>query len=217
MDKKKVVVLGKTDFAMRIADWFLSSPDYELICAVPVIPEPTWTESFMGWAKKSGVPCVESGHYKDISGVQNPEWQVDLAFSVFYDKIIKEWFLAKCRRALNIHNAPLPKYRGVRPINWALKNNERKHGTTIHEMTAGIDDGPIVAHLEYSIYPEFDEVVDVHKRAREYGWILFQQTMPILDKIKPLPQDHSMASYYSKKDIPLLGDRMEDRRERSRQ
>ena len=60
-----------------------------------------------------------------------------------------------------------------------VKNNEVEHGITIHEITPGIDDGPIVGQLKYSIYPQFDEVVDVYRRSLEYGWILFQQTIPL--------------------------------------
>ena len=143
----------------------------------------------------------------NITDINSNDWKVDLCFSVFYDKIIKEWFIKKCEQILNLHNAPLPRYRGVRPINWALKNNEKKHGVTIHEITPGIDDGPIISQLEYPIYPYFDEVRDVYGRALEYGWTLFLQTIPILEKITPEKQNESMATYYSKKEDHLLGER----------
>ena len=65
----------------------------------------------------------------------------------------------------------------------------------------------IISQIEYSIYENFDEAEDVYKRATEYAWTLFQQTMPILYKIKPIPQDDSISSYYSKEDSNLLGDR----------
>ena len=160
------------------------------------MPEPAWAPSFRNWAAEKNLTIADSGHYKDLENVSGPEWSVDLAISVFYDKIIKAWFIEKCRRILNIHNGPLPKYRGVSPINWALKNGEVEHGITIHEITPGIDDGPIVAQLKYSIYPEFDEVIDVYKRSIEYGWSLFQATMPILDSIVARPQVHSQSTYY---------------------
>ena len=147
-----VVLLGKGTLAIRIADWFSRQPEYDLKLIVPVMPEPAWTDSLADWARSHGVPIVASGHFKDIPDVMSNDWQADLVLSVFYDKIIKEWFIKKCSRILNLHNGPLPKYRGVSPINWALKNGERTHGVTIHEMTAGIDDGPVVAQLTYSIY-----------------------------------------------------------------
>jgi methionyl-tRNA formyltransferase len=204
--KQSVVVIGKGTLAIQVASWFFENPKYELIQIIPVIPEPRWTDSLVNWAREHSVPYVQSGNYKDFERTMNGA-QIDLAFSVFYDRIISASFIARCKRILNLHNGPLPRYRGVSPINWALKNGERKHGLTIHEITPGIDDGPIVAQLEYSIYPEFDEVVDVYRRSLAYGWELFQQTMPLLDRIEAQPQNHDLATYYSAKENAALGDR----------
>jgi methionyl-tRNA formyltransferase len=205
--RKKVIVLGKGSLAIRIAEWFYESAGYELVQIVPVVPEPSWTDSFIEWASKMGIPIVASGRYQDVSLLENEDEKIDLAFSVFYDKILRKWFIDRCDKILNIHNAPLPRYRGVSPINWALKNNEASHGVTIHEISPGIDDGPIYAQVQYSIYPEFDEVIDVYKRSLEYGWVLFCQTMPILDKIVPRLQDERQASYYDAKKRDLLHER----------
>jgi methionyl-tRNA formyltransferase len=204
------VVLGKGTLAVRIAAWFLETPDYELEQVVPVVPEPTWTESLVEWASAQGVPVVESGHWRDLPGVSH-----DLGISVFYDRILPVASIARFDRLLNLHNGPLPRYRGVSPINWALKNGEATHGVTIHEVTQGIDSGPIVAKLEYSIYPEFDEVADVYTRALEYGWVLFTQTMPILDRIQARPQDEAQTTYYSARDNELLEERSSFTRELS--
>jgi methionyl-tRNA formyltransferase len=163
------------------------------------------------------VPTIESGHYKDLPDVSTAGWSTDLAMSVFYDKIIKAWFIDKCKQIINLHNGPLPKYRGVSPINWALKNGEREHGITIHEITPGIDDGPIVGQVKYSIYPEFDEVIDVYNRSLEYGWTLFQQTIPLIDSIKPRPQDEQQATYYNRGDNVRLEERSGFTREASLQ
>jgi len=212
---KTVIVLGKGTLAIQVAEWFLQAPEYVLNLVVPVMPEPKWTDSLAGWCRNRGVPMVESGHYADIPDVRDADWRADLAFSVFYDKIIKSWFIEKCGRILNLHNGPLPRYRGVSPINWALKNSERSHGVTIHEITEGIDDGPIVSQATYSIHPDFDEVEDVYHRGLRFGWLLFQDTMPVLDQIKAQPQDHAAASYYNAKQNDLLGDRRSFTRARS--
>ncbi len=202
-----VVVMGKGDLAIKVADWFLHSEKHKLVAIVPVMPEPAWTQSLASWGRANGVPVIDSGHYKDLPRISAADGGIDLAMSVFYDKIIKAWFIDKCKRIINLHNGPLPKYRGVSPINWALKNEEDEHGVTIHEITPGIDDGPIIGQLKYSIYPEFDEVVDVYQRSLEYGWVLFQQTIPLLDKIKARQQKDEDAIYYSKLDNPRLGER----------
>jgi methionyl-tRNA formyltransferase len=213
--KRQVILLGKGDLSIRIGEWFMQSPDYHLQAVVPVIPEPTWTGSLASWARAHHLQVVESGHFRDLPGVQTEAWHVDLALSVFYDKIIREWFIQKCGRILNLHNGPLPKYRGVSPINWALKNGEVEHGVTIHEITPGIDDGPIVSQVKYSIYPDFDEVIEVYRRAQEFGWLLFQQTMPLLDRIRARPQAHDQAIYYSQKDNDRLHERRNFTRETS--
>jgi methionyl-tRNA formyltransferase len=200
---KRTVVLGKGTLAIKVADWFRRSEAYELATVVPVVPEPTWTDSLIDWARTTGISYVESGHHRDL-----PEDQtIDLAVSVFYDRIVPDWFIERCGRIINIHNSALPRYRGVSPINWALKNEERSHGVTIHEITPGIDDGPIVSQVLYSIYPDFDEVRDVYDRALAFAWTLFEQTIPILDRIEAVPQDEAQASYYSAAQNELLGDR----------
>ena len=145
-DGGRVVVLGKGTLAIRVADWFRRSEAYELRTVVPVVPEPAWTDSLLGWSEAAGVEHVPSGDYRDLASEEG-DWATDLAVSVFYDRILPDWFIRRCGRILNIHNGPLPRYRGVSPINWALKNEERLHGVTIHEITPGIDDGPIVAQI----------------------------------------------------------------------
>jgi len=206
-EMQTVVVMGKGALARKVANWFLHSEKYKLVAIVPVMPEPAWTQSLGTWGRANGVPIIESGHYKDLPQISTADGGIDLAVSVFYDKIIKAWFIDRCKRIINLHNGPLPKYRGVSPINWALKNEEDEHGVTIHEITPGIDDGPIIGQLKYSIYPGFDEVVDGYQRSLAYGWVLFQQTIPLLDKIEARKQEHGNASYYSRLDNPGLGER----------
>jgi len=106
-----------------------------------------------------------------------------------------------------VHNAPLPRYRGVSPINWALKNGEREHGVTIHELTPEIDAGPIVSQVKFSIWPGIDEVRDVYERCLAHGWRLFYDTIRRLDRIEAAPQDASQATYHSRNQDTQLGDR----------
>jgi methionyl-tRNA formyltransferase len=200
---ERTVLLGKGELAVRVAEWLRSRPEFELGLVVPVIPEPTWSDSIVGWSTAAGIPVVESGNYREIP----PEMEIDLAISIFYERIIKPDFIARCGRIINLHNSPLPRYRGVSPINWALKNGEDHHGVTLHEITPGVDDGPILAQLTYSIYPEFDEVRDVYARALVYGYVLLTQTLPLLDRIVPRPQDEGQATYFSMSDNDRLGDR----------
>lgn len=209
---RTVVLLGKGDLAIRIAGWFVEATEWDLRAVVPVIPEPQWTGSLLTWAEKADVPAVTTGDWRDL-GDESPGRASALGISVFYDRIMPKEFIDRFDRLLNLHNGPLPRYRGVAPINWALKNGEPTHGVTLHEVTPGIDDGPIIAQAMFSIYPDFDEVIDVYRRALDQGWLLFRQTMPILEQIKPRAQDERLATYYSRRDQEALGERMGFRRE----
>ncbi len=193
-----VSILGKGKLAIEIGRWFVRSHRYILQNIVHVDPEPTWCPSFKDWG--SNCTHVHNDHTQLTDGL-------DLVISVFYEKIIKKDFIDKCKRIINIHNAPLPKYRGVRPINWALKNNEKYHGVTIHEITPGIDDGPILGKITYPIYPEIETVKDVYDKSLNYAYLLFEDVINKIDFIKPQEQEHSSATYYSNKTIADLGDR----------
>ena len=197
---KKVTLLGKGDLVISIAEW-LCNNNYPIQRVVPVVPEPDWCPSLKSWGTNKDIEIVESGDYEDIKG------DIDLCISVFYEKIIKQDFIDRCSQIINLHNSPLPKYRGVRPINWALKNNETSHGVTIHGITAGIDDGPIYGQITYPIYPEIEEVKDVYEKSKKYGYDLFKEVIPIIDIINPYKQDESKATYYSNREIKKLGER----------
>ena len=214
---RSVVLLGKGELAIRICEWFQDSRDYHLRCVVPVIPEPSWTDSLSGWCGAHDVPVVASGHYRHLDATVGPDWFFDLALSVFYDKILPSRFVQRTGRCLNLHNSPLPRYRGISPINWALKNSETTHGVTIHEVTPCIDGGPIVSQLRYDVYPKYDEVIDVYNRALDYGFVLFRQAMPIIDRIEPRLQNEADATYYSYNDQRELGERRNFTRAESRE
>lgn len=205
--QKKVVVFGKGDLAIKICEWIIKSDDYSLEMIVPVVPEPQWSQSLISFAKKRNIRYLVSGDYRDIKLEK-----FDLGISIFYDKIFDEKFIMKIEKFINIHNSLLPKYRGVRPINWALKNHEKSHGVTIHEILPGVDNGPIISQVSYAIDPISEEVEDVYKKALGYAWMLFKKTMPDLYNIKPKNQDKDKATYYGSNVISRLGDRESIRR-----
>lgn len=210
---RSVIVLGKGLNAIRATKWFMDRAEYNLLMVVPNQPHPTWEESFLEWVQTKGLPMVETGHYKDIPQLSDKKWRPDLVVSLNYNRIIKEWFIKRCKRIINMHNSPLPKYRGVSPVNWALKNGEKVHGVTIHEITPGIDDGAIIAQVTFPIDPEIDEVIDVYNCCVEKGWELFERTIPNLDQIKAIPQDNAQVTYYSLEQDELLKERRNFTRE----
>lgn len=57
-------------------------------------------------------------------------------------------------RMLNIHPSLLPKYKGLHTHARALKAGDAHHGCTVHEVTAALDDGPILGQATVDVLPE---------------------------------------------------------------
>jgi len=54
-------------------------------------------------------------------------------------------------RMLNIHPSLLPKYKGLHTHARALEAGDTAHGCTVHEVTAALDDGPILGQARIAI------------------------------------------------------------------
>ncbi|MGD9863573.1 MAG: phosphoribosylglycinamide formyltransferase [Pseudodonghicola sp.] len=56
-------------------------------------------------------------------------------------------------RMLNIHPSLLPKYTGLHTHARALEAGDAEHGCTVHEVTAELDDGPILGQARVPVLP----------------------------------------------------------------
>ena len=54
-------------------------------------------------------------------------------------------------RMLNIHPSLLPKYKGLYTHARAIEAGDAEHGCTVHEVTAALDDGPILGQARIPI------------------------------------------------------------------
>ena len=69
-------------------------------------------------------------------------------------RILTEGFTAHyAGRMLNIHPSLLPKYRGLHTHARAIEAGETEAGCTVHEVTAELDDGPILGQARVPILP----------------------------------------------------------------
>lgn len=200
----EIVIFGKGQLAIDICT-YLHGLGFNLR-VIPVNPEPNWAPSLRDFCLHMGITTFTWEKFRQA------ESRYPLGLSVFYDKIFKSPDIAKFDKLLNIHNAPLPKYRGVNPINWALKNEEKNHGVTIHQINESIDEGDIYGQRLFPIDPETDEVEDVYERCLSAGLELFKYVFENLQSIIPSIQNEMEASYYSKVDFERLAERKDFRR-----
>jgi methionyl-tRNA formyltransferase len=80
------------------------------------------------------------------------QYDADLFISVASPIIFKEELIKIPKiDCINIHSAPLPKYRGMLPSFWQLYHGEKEAGITIHRIDSAIDTGDIIAQQSVPI------------------------------------------------------------------
>ena len=70
--------------------------------------------------------------------------------------------------SINLHLGLLPRYAGVAPYFWALRNGEPEVGLTVHMMVAELDAGPILRQRRLTVDPD-DTSLGLHLRLTQAG------------------------------------------------
>jgi methionyl-tRNA formyltransferase len=82
-----------------------------------------------------------------------------------YNRLFDRQLITRCP-FVNVHYAPLPRYRGMATVNWAILNDEPFTAITIHTITEGADEGRI---LYQQLIPvrDADTVGDLYERLND--------------------------------------------------
>ena len=111
-----------------------------------------------------------------------------------YNRILPASLLEACP-FVNVHYAPLPRYRGRASVNWALINGEPCTAITIHTMLPGLDAGGI---LYQRLIPIGDTatVTDLYEQLNGLQRVaLADAVQRRLDGDEGAPQSEADASY----------------------
>lgn len=105
----------------------------------------TWAPSLKKFAAGKKLNIFQPENPNDMSSLEfYKSLDFNYLISVQYDKILKDAVLSLPKEgAINLHFAPLPKYRGCYPIPWAIIEGNAA-GVTLHWMDKGIDTGDII-------------------------------------------------------------------------
>ena len=75
-----------------------------------------------------------------------------------YMRVLTPWFVnAWAGRMLNIHPSLLPLYPGLHTHERALAAGETEVGCTVHLVTEGVDEGPVLGQARVAVLPGDDE------------------------------------------------------------
>lgn len=108
----------------------------------------------IAWAKTMGIATIVVDHRP--FGADRPAFEAALTKALaehapdiiclagFMRKLTGGFTDAWAGRMINIHPSLLPKYKGLHTHARALEAGDNDHGCTVHEVTAALDDGPIL-------------------------------------------------------------------------
>lgn len=123
--------------------------------------------------------------------------ECDIIYSVQYHQILKAEHIEKAKQcAVNLHMAPLPEYRGSNQFSYAIIEDKKEFGTTIHQMDARIDHGDILFQKRFPI-PANCWVNDLYELTFNASIRLFKQTLAhiINNNYQPVPQKELEHKY----------------------
>ncbi len=124
--------------------------------------------------------------------------QSDVMIVVAYGLILPQTVLEMpTYGCLNIHASLLPRWRGAAPIQRAILAGDTMTGITLMQMEAGLDTGPILKQVACPILPE-ETGQTLHEKLAQLGSRLLVETLPQLEQLTPILQDHQQAIYASK-------------------
>lgn len=211
--RRRVVLLGKNRLAVECLRVISEAGDD--IVRVAVDPRDdgsdAWQPSLRGAALRAGLPVLAADDLNATEIVSClAALRADFLFSCQFGQILKPRTIGVARLAtLNLHFGPLPRYRGVAAVAWALINGESETGVTLHHMDPGVDSGDIVGGRSVPIGPD-DTARSLYEKCTDAGVKLFADWYPRLraGDIPRTPQDPSRILYYNRYSIDFSHDRI---------
>lgn len=120
----------------------------------------------------------------------------DIIYSVQHHELLQEKHLTKAKQfAVNLHLAPLPEYRGCNQFSFAILDEAKEFGTTIHLMDAKIDNGDVLFEKRFPV-SENCWVNDLYDATVTAAQQLFEASLPAIIRgaVNPISQETLKAT-----------------------
>jgi methionyl-tRNA formyltransferase len=150
-------------------------------------------DGVVSMALDAGIPVQGDTHLSAVVDLIE-ELRPDAVVVSSYDRILPASVVTSVP-CINVHYAPLPRYRGRATINWAIINGEDATAISIHCLEPDLDAGGILLQLPVRLGPEsttgsvYDELNALQRR------FLGDAVVRRLAGDRGEPQDESRASH----------------------
>jgi methionyl-tRNA formyltransferase len=150
--------------------------------------------------KDNGIPIITlDSPINDKKSVDRIKYfQPDLLVSILGNQIFKAPILNLAPKGcINLHTALLPKYRGLMPTFWAMRNNEKYTGVSVFFVDEGIDSGPIIVQEKFEIGILTQE--QLINRTKKIGMELIAKSIDLIhkDEVELMENNTEEKTYYT--------------------
>jgi methionyl-tRNA formyltransferase len=99
---------------------------------------------------------------------------------------------------INIHHAPLPRYKGMMPRFWQLYHGEAQLGVTIHYMAAKVDEGDALLQEMSPVMPG-ESLHNLIRQSKRHGAHCMAKVLNDLQNNQAVPVrlDHQQGTYFT--------------------
>ena len=160
------------------------------------------SDEIIDYARKNSLPLFMGNprQGKLIAFLKHGDYSSSLLLSINYVFLLEWDVISRFKLAVNLHGSLLPKYRGRAPHIWAIINNEKEAGLTLHKIDTGCDTGEIILQEKIDI-DESDTGADiVRKYEKMYPQLIKTFITQVRENsISETIQDEDKATFFSKR------------------
>ena len=204
----KIVFFATPNIALKSFDFFIKSPDYEVLALVTQKAKPQnrgkriVEREITKMAKENNIVVFEPDKISKEPEIierlklMQPDFFVTFAFG----QILSQEVIDIPKFAtINLHASLLPEYRGANPIASAIIEGKKETGITTMKTVLELDAGDICLQEKIEIAPEMN-VVELMKKISELSPNILDKTLKGLFQgtLKTTAQDNSKATFTKK-------------------
>ncbi|MCM4158778.1 methionyl-tRNA formyltransferase [Antarcticibacterium flavum] len=176
----------------------INDPNLEVVFIVP--RSDTMDKTLNNYAEKYSIDYFLCANVNSESSIKKiKSYDCDLLVSMSFNQIFRQEIIDLTPgKIINCHAGKLPFFRGRNVLNWALINDEKEFGITVHYVDAGIDTGDIILQRTFPISDTDNYNSLLQIAYKECANILYDSLqMFVENKVKRIPQKniHSVGMY----------------------
>ena len=159
---------------------------------------------------KNNIPKIvlsnNINHVESVAEINT--YKPDLLVSILGNQIFKKQIIELAPKGcINLHTALLPKYRGLMPTFWVLKNNEKYTGVSVFFVDEGIDSGPIIVQEKVEIGNRTQE--ELISYTKKIGMECILKSIDLIEKdevelIENNAEEKTYFTFPTKQDVTIF-------------